>query len=182
MPDLDGLLATIPIGDIAKKLGVDESTAEAAVKQVLPALVGGMAANAKDDAGARSLEKALGKHTGRSVSVHDVDEADGEKIVTNVFGNKKPEVVSAVAAKSGKADESLISKLLPILAPIVLAWVASQFFNKKDEKVEPAAKKEAAPAASGGGIGDLLGGLIGSKQGQDMLGGLLGGLLGGGKK
>jgi len=179
MSDLDGLLALIPVGDIAKKLGVDEATAESAVKQVLPALVGGMAANSKDEAGAKSLEKALGKHSGRSVSVADVDEADGEKIVNNVFGAKKSEVVTAVAAKSDKADESLISKLLPILAPIVLAWLASQFFNKKEEA--PAAK-EAAPASSGGGIGDLLGGLVGSKQGQDMLGGLLGGLLGGGKK
>jgi len=178
MPDLDGLLATIPIGDIAKKLGVDEATAESAVKQVLPTLVGGMAANAQDEGGAKSLVKALGKHSGRTVSVHDVDEADGEKIVNNVFGSRKNEVVTAVAAKTDKADESLISKLLPILAPIVLAWVASQFFNKKDA---PASKKE-APAASGGGIGDLLGGLIGSKQGQDVLGGLLGGLLGGGKK
>ncbi|TBN56146.1 DUF937 domain-containing protein [Glaciihabitans arcticus] len=181
MSDLDGLLATIPVGDIAKKLGVDEATAESAVKQILPALVGGMAANSTDEAGAKSLEKALGKHSGRSVSVADVDEADGEKIVNNVFGAKKREVVTAVAAKSEKADESLISKLLPILAPIVLAWLASQFFNKKEEAAAPAtpaAKKE----SGGGGIGDLLGGLVGSKQGQDMLGGLLGGLLGGGKK
>lgn len=58
MPQFDGLLAMIPVGDIAKQLGIDESVAELAVQQVLPALVSGMAANAKDEAGAKSLEKA----------------------------------------------------------------------------------------------------------------------------
>ena len=58
MSQFDGLLAMIPVGDIAKQLGIDESVAELAVQQVLPALVGGMAANAKDEAGAKLLEKA----------------------------------------------------------------------------------------------------------------------------
>ena len=59
MSQFDGLLAMIPVGDIAKQLGIDESVAELAVQQVLPALVSGMAANAKDEAGAKSLEKAI---------------------------------------------------------------------------------------------------------------------------
>ena len=175
MSNLDALLGQIPIGEIATRLGVDEATAEAAVKQVLPTLVSGMAANAKDDAGAQSLEKALGKHSGRSVSVASVDEADGEKIVNNVFGAKKKDVVAAVASKTEKADESIIAKVLPIVAPIVLAWLANQFFNKKGE---PAAKEA---ASSGGGIGDLLGGILGGGSGGGI-GDLLGGLLGGGKK
>ena len=176
MSDLDALLGQIPIGEIAKKLGVDEATAEAAVKQVLPTLVSGMAANAKDDAGAQSLEKALGKHSGRTVSVASVDEADGEKIVNNVFGSNKKGVVAAVASKTEKADESIIAKVLPIVAPIVLAWLANQFFNKKGE---PAAKEA---ASSGGGIGDLLGGILGGGGAGGGIGDLLGGLLGGGKK
>ena len=62
MSDLDGLLKLIPIGDIAKKLGVSEQQAESAVKQVVRTLLGGMAANAHDDAGTQSLEKALTDH------------------------------------------------------------------------------------------------------------------------
>ena len=182
MPDLDGLLELIPVGDIAKQFGISESVAEGAVKQILPTLVSGMAANAKDDAGAKSLEKALTKHTGAlsgKKTVSEIDTEDGEKIVSNVFGTKKNEVVKAVASKSGEADESLIAKILPIVAPIVLAWVASQFFNKKEET---ASSSKTTEAASGGGIGDIIGGLVSSKEGQDMIGGLLGGLLGGGKK
>ena len=83
MAEFDGLLDLIPIGDIAKQLGVSEDVAEAAVKQAIPAIVGGMAANAKDAGGAKSLEKALSKHatkssSGKKVAVKEIDTADGE--------------------------------------------------------------------------------------------------------
>lgn len=183
MSDFDGLLDLIPVGDIAKQLGVPEDVAEAAVKQAIPAIIGGMAANAKDSGGAKSLEKALSKHTsstGKKVAVKDIDTADGEKIVNNVFGAKKNDVVAAVADTSkGDVTKELIAKLLPIIAPIVISFIASQFLGQKAEA--PAAKEE-APAASSGGIGDLLGGLLGSAGGQEVIGSVLGGLLGGGKK
>ncbi|CAN5260008.1 hypothetical protein BH11ACT5_BH11ACT5_19380 [soil metagenome] len=184
MSDFDGLLELIPVGDIAKQLGVPEDVAEAAVKQAIPAIIGGMAANAKDSDGAQSLEKALSKHatstSGKKVSsVKDIDTSDGEKIVNNVFGVKKNEVAAAVADTSkGDVTKDLIAKLLPIIAPIVIAFVAKQFLGQKEEA--PAAKEE-APASSGG-IGDLLGGLLGSSGGQEIIGSVLGGLLGGGKK
>jgi hypothetical protein len=185
MSDFDGLLDLIPIGDIAKQLGVPEDVAEAAVKQAIPAIVGGMAANAKDSGGAKSLEKALSKHattssSGKKVAINDIDTSDGEKIVNNVFGAKKSDVAAAVADTSkGDVTKELIAKLLPIIAPIVISFIASQFLGQKAET--PAAKEE-APAASSGGIGDLLGGLLGSAGGQEVLGSVLGGLLGGGKK
>jgi len=185
MSDLDGLLDLIPVGDIAKQLGVSEDVAEAAVKQAIPAIIGGMAANAKDSAGAKSLEKALTKHTsssGKKVSVKEIDTADGEKIVNNVFGSKKNDVVAAVADTSkGDVTKELIAKLLPIIAPIVIAFIAQQFLGQKAEAPAPKAEEKETTSASGG-IGDLLGGLLGSSQGQEIIGGVLGGLLGGGKK
>ncbi len=183
MSDLDGLLDLIPIGDIAKQLGIPEALAEGAVKAAVPAILGGMAANAKDSNGAKSLESALAKH-GKKVpkgrpKVAEIDTADGEKIVNNVFGSKKNDVIAAVAnTGGGDVTQDIISKVLPIIAPIVIAWVASQFLGQK--AAEPA--KETPAPASSGSVGDLLGGLLGSAQGQEILGGLLGGLLGGGKK
>lgn len=192
MSSLDDILGTLPIGDIAKKLGVDSATAEAAVKQALPALVGGLAANA-EDGGAASITKAVERHGSAlvdgGVSLDDVDTDDGEKIVNNVFGAKKPEVVAALGsakpAAAGGISPELIGKVLPILAPIVLSFLAKQFTPKTTGEAT-----ESAPTASGGGgIGDLLGGLLGgggSGSGGggglgDLLGGL-GGLLGGGKR
>jgi hypothetical protein len=180
MPDLDGLIDLIPIDDIAKKLGVDPSVAESAVKTALPAIVGGLAANAQDKGGAQSLEKALQKHAGSSgkINVNSIDTADGEKIVSHVFGSKKNEVVAAVAKKSDNATQEIIAQILPIVAPIVLSWLATQFLSPKKE----AAPKAEPKASSGGGIGEILGGLLGSSQGQEIIGGVLGGLLGGGTK
>jgi hypothetical protein len=182
MSDLDGLIDLIPIGDIAEKLGIDEGTARAAVAVAVPAIVGGLAANAQDAGGAKSLENALDHHTGKTpTKVADIDTADGAKIVKNVFGAKQDDVVAAVAskteAKGGVDLGAIVAQVLPIIAPIVLAYIANQFASKKAEA--PAAKEAEATSPD---LGGLLGGLLGSQQGQDVLGGLLGGLLGGGRK
>ena len=150
MNDLSGLMNLIPIGEIAKKLGIDESVAEAAVAVAVPAIVGGLAANAKEEGGAKSLEKALGKHQGKAPKkLAEVDEADGEKIVANVFGAKKNDVALAAASTvDAKGDGidigAIVGQVLPIIAPIVLAWVANQFLgggSKADAAPEPEPEK-----------------------------------------
>jgi hypothetical protein len=192
LADLSSLLKQIPVDDIAKQLGIDESVAEAAVQQVVPGLVAGLAANAEDPKGAASLEKALSHDRGavHRKKVTEIDTEDGKKIVRNVYGDKQDAVATKLAASASKASGAgdvtgdIIKQILPIVAPIVLAWLAEQFLGGKKE--EPAAKEE---ESSSGGIGDLLGGLLGggsssgsSNSTGDLLGGILGGLLGGGKK
>lgn len=194
MAQLDDILAQIPIDQIAGKLGVDAATASAAVRQALPTLLSGMQANAQDPAGAASLARAL---TGRDtslieggVNVDDVDTDDGDKIVGNVFGQNKGQVISALGGVSGGAGGSgLIAKVMPMIAPIVMAYLAKKFMGG------------AGGGAAGGGLGGLLGGLLGGAMGGggspgrgnqggglgggglgDLLGGVLGGALGGGSK
>ncbi|MET0302487.1 MAG: DUF937 domain-containing protein [Microbacteriaceae bacterium] len=187
MADLSSLKKQIPVDDIAARLGVDRAVADDALDQVLPGLVSGLAANASDGAGRTSLEKALSKHSGRAPRrVDDVDTTDGDKIVSNVFGGSRGAVASKLADNSsqGGVTQDLIQKLLPIVAPFVLAWLANQFLGKKDDS------NASKSTSSGGGIGDLLGGLLGGggagssskSEGGDLLGGLLGGLIGGGKR
>ena len=60
MTDLNDLLSQIPMDQLARQLGVDDGTAEQAARQALPALLGGMQANAQDPAGATSLSRAVG--------------------------------------------------------------------------------------------------------------------------
>jgi hypothetical protein len=177
MSDLDGLINLIPIDDIAKKLGVDPSIAKAAVAVAVPAIVGGLAANAQNADGAKALENAATHHAGKSTDLSKIDTEDGAKIVSHVFGAKKDDVVDAVAKKSGGVDLGpIVQQLLPIIAPIVLAFLAQQLTGKKE--AAPAAK----PAAStGGDIGSILGGLLADPATQSVVGGLLGGLLGGKK-
>lgn len=181
MSDLDGLINLIPIGEIAKKLGVDESVARAAVAVAVPAIVGGLAANAKSDTGAKKLESAIVHHDKDVKSLDDVDVADGEKIVKHVFGAKTDEVAAAVGAKAGGPDiGAIVAQILPIIAPIVLAFLAQQM--SKGGSTTAAPKAEEPAAETGTDLGSILGGLLSSKQGQDIIGGALGGLLGGGTK
>lgn len=180
MASLDELISQIPIGQLAAKLGVDEATAKSAVERALPTLVGGLEANAQDPAGAASLESALNNHSASGlldggVDLDQVDEADGAKIVSNVFGDKKNDVASALGGISGGADSGLVAKVLPLLAPIVLAYLAKRLTGGG----------QASGQASGGGLGDLLGSVLGGASGGSGgglgggLGGVLGGILGG---
>ena len=63
MSAVDDILADLPMSQLAAQLGVDEHTAEAATRQAIPALLGGLRANAEDPAGAASLAGALGDHS-----------------------------------------------------------------------------------------------------------------------
>jgi hypothetical protein len=180
--NFDDLLSQIPMDQLARQLGVDERTARQATTQALPALLGGMQANAQDPAGAASLSSALRQHDDNlldgGVDVGQVDTDDGDKIVRNVFGENRQQVVNQLGGLGGGGTNSgLIAKLLPLLAPIVMSYLAKQFTRQGGTAA-------GSPTAGGGGLEDLLGGLLGG-QGQGQAGGigdLLGGLLGGGRR
>lgn len=174
--DIDEILKQVPIGDIAQKLGVSEDVARQAVQEGGAALLGGLAKNAETPEGSAAIEAALAKHDGFSgaASLDDVDEADGQKIVSHVFGGNADQVAQTLTNDQKTAGIDF-GKLLPILAPIVMGLIANG---------------QKGASNGGGGLGEILGGLLGGgqqQQGQasgggglgDILGGL-GGLLGGG--
>ncbi|MFE7796496.1 DUF937 domain-containing protein [Nocardia sp. NPDC057440] len=172
MTSFDDLLSQVPIAQIAEKLGVDESTATNAVEAALPTLLGGLQANATQPEGAASLVGALDRHgelvEGEGqVDIDKVDVADGSKIVDNVFGAEKNTVISALGATEGTGGNDLVSKLLPMLAPIVLAYLAKQLTGGGGAGAPQA-------QAGGGGIGDLLGGLLGGSSKSGGIGGAIG--------
>jgi hypothetical protein len=178
MSSIDELVSQIPIGDLAGRLGLSEDQTRAAVDQAVPALMSGMAANAEDPAGAASLSDALGAHARDNhllddgVNLDQVDTGDGEKIVHNVFGDNEDAVMQQLGGL-GKAGGGTFAKLLPMLAPLVMAFLA---------KSRAGGGGGTAAATSPGGLGDVLGGLLGGGGGAGGLGDVLGGLLGGGKR
>ena len=180
MSSIDELVSQIPIGQVASQLGVDEAQAEQAVRYALPALVSGMAANAEDPAGAASLNEALGQHIDDAadggVDIGQVDTTDGEKIVHHVFGDNEGAVVNQLGGLGGLGGD-LFAKLLPLLAPLVMGFLAKSVLGKGGSGNDTA-------SAGPGGLGDVLGGLLGGGEGGGLggLGDVLGGLLGGGRK
>lgn len=191
------LLSAIPMSQLAQQVGADEAEVEQAVKQVLPALVGGLSVNAQQPEGAAALTGALGNHTDRDpmTDTSTIDTDDGAKIVNHIFGNQSEDVVNQLGGLGGGASSGLVKKLLPILAPIVLSWLARKLSGGGglggmlgDALGGEASTSKDATSTGQGGVGDLLGDLLGgalgkpASQGQsggfgldDLLGGLLGG-------
>ncbi|SDK48889.1 DUF937 domain-containing protein [Arthrobacter sp. ok362] len=177
MTELNDIIGQVPIGQIAALLGTDESTARSAVEAAVPTLLAGLHNNAQAPDGAAALESALGQHQDGlidgGVDVGQVDTVDGEKIVNHVFGGQQDHVASQLAGTGqlGGAGGDLVRKLLPILAPIVMSYLANKVL--------------------GGGQGGTQGGSAGQSGGQSGaqadagqaggvdLGGILGGILGG---
>ena len=182
MAGLDDLYAQIPVADIATKLGADQNEVDAAVRTLLPTLVGGLQHNVEsNEIDSGQLESAVTVHgisglLDGGVNVNDVDENEGDKIVANIFGGNNSTSVASALAGAGAGGSALIKQLLPILAPIVLAYIGKQFGQTN------------APAesqASGGGLGDILGSVLGGGSlgggADNPLGSILGSVLGGGK-
>jgi len=181
MADLDELFNQIPTQEIAAKLGVDEGEVNSAIKTLVPALVGGIQHNvAASDIDSTKLEADVAAQ-GESglldggVNVDQVDANQGNQYVARIFGGNDSNAVASALAGGGAGNSDLIKKLLPILAPIVLAYIGKQL-TKNSASAEPQAQ-----SSGGGGLGDVLGGILGGAGGggDNPLGSILGSVLGG---
>ncbi|WP_051132794.1 DUF937 domain-containing protein [Nocardia paucivorans] len=131
MTSLDDLFAQIPVPQIAGRLGVDPATTATAVRTAVPTLLGGLQSNALRPDGAAALTGALARHGelvdgSGAVDLNRVDVTDGGKILDKVFGPEKPLVITALGETEGTGGRETIAGLMPLLAPIVLAYLAGQ--------------------------------------------------------
>lgn len=190
MSAVDEILSQVDLGQLAQEVGASPEEVEQAARTALPALLGGLQANAADPGGSASLQEALGQHDASlidgGVDLRQVDRADGAKIASHIFGDQQDQVVNQLSALGGGTSKGLVSKLLPILAPIVLSWLAKQLTGKAG-----GGATSTSQAGSGGVLGDILGQVLGgAAQGTQSKGvdtgsiitDVLGGLLGGGRR
>ncbi|HEX2286134.1 MAG TPA: DUF937 domain-containing protein [Mycobacterium sp.] len=187
MAGLDELFAQIPVKDIASKVGADEGEVNNAIRTLVPALVGGVAQNVQaDDIDSSELEGAVNQQGASGlldggVSVDQVDAKEGDQHVARIFGGNDSNTVASALAGGGAGNSDLIKKLLPILAPIVLAYIGKQLSQKSAAPAGGAATQE--QAAPSGGLGDVLGSILGGAGagggGNNPLGSILGSVLGG---
>lgn len=201
MNPYDDILGAVPVDDIARQLDATPDQVRQAAAAVLPALMGGLEANAQEPDGARSLAEALGQHDPGAArggaGLADIDVADGRAIAAHVFGDQQ----DAVAQRLGESPLSgqgvggaLVKKLIPILAPMVLSWLAGRVLGG-------AGGDSGAGGSAGGGVEDTLRDVLGSATGGaaspgggssaprsggvdagSIIGDLLGGILGGGRR
>ena len=186
MAGLEELFNQIPTQEIAKQLGADEGEVNNAIRTLVPALVGGLQHNVQaDDIDSSTLEAAVDNQAASGlldggVKVDDVDQKAGDQIVANIFGGNDSNQVAAALAGGGAGSSGLLKQLLPILAPIVLAYIGKQLTKGNAPAEQPAQQQ----SAGGGGLGDVLGSILGGGGGggnNNPLGSILGSVLGGGQ-
>ena len=121
MSAIDDILGSIDPQQLASALGTDQETALNAAAAAIPTLINGLQANAGSAEGEVGLLQALGQHAegvySDSINLDAVDTADGQKIVAHMLADD-PQRLQAVGGLGG----GLLSKLLPLLAPIVMSY------------------------------------------------------------
>ena len=147
-----------------------------------------MQANASSPEGADALRSAIAQHDDAllegGVDLDQVDEQDGEKIVNHVMGDNRTALAAQLngATPEGFDLGGLVQKALPLLAPLVMSFLAKgggqqSGGRRRDRPRRPARRtvlgRSGRPGRPAGG---------GRRTGGIDLGGLLGGLLGGGQQ
>jgi hypothetical protein len=168
MTDLTSLINLVPMDQVAQALGVDEDMARIAVQAAVPTILAGLEHNASNETGAGDLAEAVSTKDPSvldGLSLDQIDMGDGEKILGHVFGGQQNRVADALGDRLGpelgsaaqpNIGSELVKKLLPILAPIILAYLAQQATQKGGE----------LNRGNGGLLQEILGGLLrGAGQG-----------------
>ena len=155
---------------LSRQIGADEATTQKAVQAALPMLLGGMARNTRNPAGAQSLSNALNDHRdGNALNnlgglIDNPDSGPGGGILGHVFGQRRQTVEQGVGQATG-LNAQQIGKLLMVLAPIVMAVLARRQGGQTADQ----------PQAQGGDIGSVL--QRESREAAQKAPGGLGGLL-----
>ncbi|MCP5146373.1 MAG: DUF937 domain-containing protein [Gammaproteobacteria bacterium] len=147
------------VSQLARQFGLDEQRASDALKQLVPALAGGVKRNINQPGGLDALATALnrGNHSRYMDNLdqltQDTAVQDGNGILGHLLGSKDVSRQLAARAQSNTGiDASLLKKMLPVIATMVMGSLAKN------------------TGSAGGGSG---GGLLG--QLSQMAGGSAGG-------
>ena len=138
---MNGLLGTLAqslggpqMNQLATAIGADERTTQQAIGAALPAILAALNRNTNTTQGAQALNRALERDHDGSLLDNlggflggqvQGKQADGSGILGHLLGNRQAELEQGVAKASG-LDMGKVARLLPILAPIVMAALGRQ--------------------------------------------------------
>lgn len=124
------------ISEFAKNFGVNDSQAKDAISSLAKSLSRGLGQNANDPKGLDGLLDALksGKHSryldDPSILGRKETAQDGNDILGHIFGNKDvSRHVSKRASKETGLGSSLLKKMLPVVATMVMASLGKKMLG-----------------------------------------------------
>lgn len=183
---------------LAKRAGVDTKDFGKIAAIALPLLLQAMNINNQNSKGLTSFNQALNQHQTKNnydslnQFAQNVDTEDGDKIVSHVLQDDKQKISDNLAGRLGVSSDT-VKKVLAVLAPLVIKYLADQKYEKKldaediqretqtvtREATTQVKKLSRENPKDYGVIGDLLG--LGSKTNETAENekdhGLLGGFL-----
>ena len=118
-------------GQLSKRLGVSESTAQTAVQLAVPVILAALARNASKPQGAQELHQAVSTdHDGSildqlSSYLGNPQAANGSGILGHVLGGQRPVVENNLAQATGM-DQNSAGSLLEMVAPLVMGAVGRE--------------------------------------------------------
>ena len=169
MSAVEEILADLPIGQAGFAAGGGRGHGRIGRPPGDPRAARGAPGQRRRSGRRRLLGRRLGDHSADlldgGVDLGQVDTGDGEKIVSNIFGPNTDQVAQtlggAVGGSQAGGQGDLMKRLLPILAPIVLAYLS----------------KKVAAASTVDLLGPLIAGASGG-SGANVLTDILGKMLG----
>jgi len=132
-----GQLQGQPMNLLGQRLGLGQHQLSGLLAAAAPLLIGALGREARQPAGARSLFGALQRdHMGQdpqSVLGSALEGGQqGDKILGHIFGEREALAAQGVAGATGVAPDRA-RMLLRWLAPVAMAYVAKQLFERRQQ-------------------------------------------------
>jgi hypothetical protein len=167
------------LDNLANQFGLDRSQAEAAVRQLAPALGAGLHRNTSNGKGLADLLGSLsGGNHDRYVddpSLLGAQETidDGNGILGHLFGSKQVsrQVANHASAQTG-IGAAILKKMLPVIATMVMGALAKKVMGGGSREIADSVITKAS-RRSGSILGNLAGKALSSGLGKGIIGGLI---------
>lgn len=165
------------VNQLTQQFGLDNNQVEAAMKQMVPALSGGIKKQAQNPQAAQNIMQSI-QNTQAPANLGGQNiTAQGNEILGQVFGNKDvSRQVTGRAAQQTGIDQSVLKQMLPILATTVMGNLGGQPAQAQNpaqgllNQVMGGGNK----AASGNPLMDMVGGMLDSDNDGDFMDDIIG--------
>ncbi len=137
---LRSMTSSSSLDTMSQRTGGSNDQMAALITAALPILLRAMTANASTQAGAASLNEALGQHreTGsvaEQFAAADMD--DGAKILQHILGRNSSSVMSGLSQQSGLSNDQ-VGSALSALAPVLLSSLSAASNQAPVQRQRPA--------------------------------------------
>lgn len=121
------------LNKLSSSSNTDSNNVKKAAKLSIPTMVKALERNARDNEGAKSLERALDNHKDDNIEdvrryLENVNKDEGDRALSHMFGSKKDRVRANISKASG-LEENHTSDIMQQLAPLLLGFLGNQKRN-----------------------------------------------------